>query len=64
MILTAGMNFAAAMRKEVRKRCDLLDQLRSLAQRGPITLVYSAHDEKHNDAVELRELILEAVGEI
>ena len=23
-----------------------------------ITLVYSAHDEKHNDAVELRKLIL------
>jgi uncharacterized protein YeaO (DUF488 family) len=44
--------------QEVRKKSDLLDQLRSLARRGPITLVYSAHDEKHNDAVELRQLIL------
>jgi uncharacterized protein YeaO (DUF488 family) len=44
--------------QELRKKSDLLDQLRSLAQRGPVTLVYSAHDEKHNDAVELRELIL------
>ena len=44
--------------QEVHKNSDLLEQLRSLAQRGPITLVYSAHDEKHNDAVELRELIL------
>jgi uncharacterized protein YeaO (DUF488 family) len=44
--------------KEVHRNAALLDQLRSLARHGPITLVYSAHDEKHNDAVELRELIL------
>ena len=44
--------------KEVRHHADLLDQLRSLARQRPITLVYSAHDEKHNDAVELRQLIL------
>jgi uncharacterized protein YeaO (DUF488 family) len=44
--------------KEVRQNTDLLDQLRSLAWQGPITLVYSAHDEEHNDAVELRHLIL------
>jgi uncharacterized protein YeaO (DUF488 family) len=44
--------------QEVHKNNDLLDQLRSLARHGPITLVYSAHDEKHNDAVELRKLIL------
>lgn len=43
--------------KEVGQNTDLLDQLRSLARQGPITLVYSAHDEKHNDAVELRHLI-------
>ena len=44
--------------KEVHQHAELLDQLRALARQGPITLVYSAHDEKHNDAVELRELIL------
>ena len=44
--------------KEVHRNAALLDQLRSLARHGPITLVYSAHDEKHNDAVELREVIL------
>ena len=44
--------------KEVHQNAKLLDQLRSLARHGPITLVYSAHDEKHNDAVELRKLIL------
>jgi uncharacterized protein YeaO (DUF488 family) len=47
--------------KEVRQNSDLLDQLRSLARQGPITLVYSAHDEEHNDAVELRYLILGSV---
>jgi uncharacterized protein YeaO (DUF488 family) len=44
--------------KEVHQNAALLDRLRSLALHGPITLVYSAHDEQHNDAVELRELIL------
>ena len=44
--------------KEVHQHPELLDQLRSLAREGPITLVYSARDEVHNDAVELRHLIL------
>lgn len=43
---------------EVHKNSALLDQLRSFARHGPITLVYSAHDEMHNDAVVLRDLIL------
>jgi uncharacterized protein YeaO (DUF488 family) len=43
---------------EVHKNSALLDQLRSFARHGPITLVYSAHDEVHNDAVVLRDLIL------
>src|SRR4029079_60645 len=44
--------------KELRQHHELLDQLRSLAREGPITLVYSARDEAHNDAVELRQVIL------
>jgi uncharacterized protein YeaO (DUF488 family) len=32
--------------------------LRSLARKGQITLVYSASDEVHNDAVALRHVIL------
>ena len=43
---------------EVSQHPDLLDRLRSLARQGSITLVYSAHDEVHNDAVELKDLIL------
>jgi uncharacterized protein YeaO (DUF488 family) len=45
--------------KEVHQNAVLLDQLRSFARRGPITLVYSAHDEVHNDAVVLRSLLLQ-----
>jgi uncharacterized protein YeaO (DUF488 family) len=44
--------------KEIRQNRDQLNQLRALAQTGPITLVYSAHDEIHNDAVVLRDLLL------
>jgi uncharacterized protein YeaO (DUF488 family) len=43
---------------EVHKNSALLDQLRSFARHGPITLVYSARDEAHNDALVLRDLIL------
>jgi uncharacterized protein YeaO (DUF488 family) len=32
--------------------------LRPLARQGPVTLVYSAHDEVHNDAVALRAFLL------
>jgi uncharacterized protein YeaO (DUF488 family) len=45
--------------REVGENRGLLDQLRSLAQKGPITLVYSAHDEAHNNAVELKKLLLD-----
>ena len=44
--------------EEVRRNAELFSQLRALARAGPITLVYSAHDEAHNDAIVLRELIL------
>jgi uncharacterized protein YeaO (DUF488 family) len=45
--------------EEVHQNAELLDRLRSLARRGQVTLVYSAHDEVHNDAVVLRNLLLE-----
>ena len=44
--------------KELRANAELFSQLRTLARERPITLVYSAHDEVHNDAVVLRDLIL------
>jgi len=50
--------FRRGYAEEVHHTPGLLDQLRSLARQGPITLVYSAHDEVHNDAVVLRDLLL------
>jgi uncharacterized protein YeaO (DUF488 family) len=44
--------------REIRQQSALLDELRALARDGPLTLVYAARDEKHNDAVVLRALLL------
>lgn len=43
---------------EVREHGDELRNLRAQARQGPITLVYSARDETHNDAVVLRDILL------
>jgi uncharacterized protein YeaO (DUF488 family) len=43
---------------EVEQHPEQLGRLRALAGQGPITLVYSAHDEAHNDAVALRDFLL------
>jgi uncharacterized protein YeaO (DUF488 family) len=45
--------------EELRAHPELVAHLRELARKGPITLVYSAHDEAHNDAVVLRRLLLQ-----
>jgi uncharacterized protein YeaO (DUF488 family) len=43
---------------EVHQHPEMLEQLRAMARQGPVTLVFSAHDEIHNDAIVLRELLL------
>jgi len=43
---------------EMRKQPEQLAKLRLQARRGPITLVFSARDEEHNDAVVLRQVLL------
>ena len=43
---------------EVRQHEEAYGRLRELALQGTVTLVYSAHDEIHNDAVVLRSLLL------
>jgi uncharacterized protein YeaO (DUF488 family) len=43
---------------ELRQHPDELGRLREMARKGPITLIYSAHDEVHNDAVVLRSVLL------
>jgi uncharacterized protein YeaO (DUF488 family) len=41
----------------------LLDQLQALAQKGPLTLLYSARDEQHNQAVVIREVLEERLAQ-
>jgi uncharacterized protein YeaO (DUF488 family) len=43
---------------ELRERAGEIRALRGQAKQGPVTLVYSAHDEAHNDAVVLRDILL------
>lgn len=43
---------------EIRDHPDQLAELRSWARKGPITLVFGARDELHNDAVVLRDILL------
>ena len=50
--------FRRRYRAELARHSDLLKDLRRRAREGPITLVYSARDEIHNDAVVLRNVIL------
>ncbi len=44
--------------EEVGQHPDELSKLRAMAQEGPVTLVFSAHDEIHNNAIVLRDLLL------
>jgi uncharacterized protein YeaO (DUF488 family) len=50
--------FCRRYRAELREHSDLIAEIRALAERGPVTLVYAAHDEEHNDAVVVRDLLL------
>lgn len=43
---------------EIREHRQEFEALRTLTQEGPVTLVYAARDETHNDAVVLREILL------
>ena len=44
---------------EVHEHREQLGQLRVMARQGSVTLIFSAHDEVHNDAVVLRDFLLE-----
>ena len=50
--------FQRRYRVELRGQSEALDRIRDLARTGVVTLVYSAHDEQHNDAVVLRSVLL------
>jgi uncharacterized protein YeaO (DUF488 family) len=43
---------------ELRQHAQELDHIRALARTQTVTLVYSAHDDEHNDAIVLRRALL------
>jgi uncharacterized protein YeaO (DUF488 family) len=51
--------FQRRYRAELRQHTEELDRIRDRAKTQTVTLVYSAHDEKHNDAVVLRDALLD-----
>ena len=50
--------FQRRYRAELADHQPALDQIRKLAEKGRVTLVYGARDEVHNDAVVLRQVLL------
>ena len=54
------VEFQSRYRAELANHRAELDQIRDLATKGMVTLVYGARDEVHNDAVVLREVLLGA----
>ncbi len=52
------VEFQRRYRSEIRKHPEEFKRLRMLAQHGRLTLVFSAHDEAHNDAVVLKDLLV------
>jgi uncharacterized protein YeaO (DUF488 family) len=53
------LEFAARYGDELRKppASDAMDELVSRARQGPLTLVYAASNETHNNAAALRDII-------
>lgn len=51
--------FRRHYRAELRGNAAGLAPIRDLMQQGPVTLLYAARDQRHNEAVVLREYLLE-----
>jgi uncharacterized protein YeaO (DUF488 family) len=49
--------FRTRYRDELEGRRPLLDEISELARKGPVTLLYAAHDEERNNAVVLKEML-------
>ena len=49
--------FRRRYRAELAHNGELVNELREAARKGPLTLVYAARDEEHNEAVVLRDLL-------
>jgi uncharacterized protein YeaO (DUF488 family) len=45
--------------RELQQQAVAVEELQELARSGPVTLVFAAHDEVHNDAIVLRDALLQ-----
>jgi len=45
--------------RELEKNREAVEKLLEQAHRGPVTLVYGAKDQEHNDAIALKEYLLD-----
>jgi uncharacterized protein YeaO (DUF488 family) len=54
--------FAERYRRELGERPDAVRPLLEAARRGPVTLLYSARDTEHNQAIVLRDHLLDELG--
>ncbi len=52
--------FQRKYRAELRDRADLLRTIEDALHEGPVTLLFAAHDEDHNNAVALRDLLAQS----
>ena len=55
--LARWAEFRERYRAELAEKQDLLDQLRALHGRGPVTLVFAAKDEQHSSAAVLKDVL-------
>jgi len=49
--------FRRRYRAELSRNTGPLNELRAMARKGPLTLIYAARDELHNEAVVLRDVL-------
>jgi len=49
--------FRGRYETEIRHKDDLIEVLRQKARKGTITLIYGARDEKHNEALVLKQFL-------
>jgi uncharacterized protein YeaO (DUF488 family) len=55
--------FRRRYRTELSGHADLVSELQALARQKPVTLIYAARDERHNEAVVLRDVLLAAAAD-
>ena len=56
--------FRQRYRNELAENPAPFEELVELVRNGPVTLVYSARDEEHTQAIALREMVVDRIGSL